>query len=82
MGDDGYVKKYMAGKDSHEGMTRRNFLSSLSTGVAATVLMMPTFSSALSKDKTSGSPVLAPDGSFSTEEAFSPNSQNYSPSPP
>jgi len=70
MDDDGYVKKILAGKDRHEGMTRRSFLSSLSTGVAATVLMMPTFSSALSKDKTSGSPVLAPDGSFSSDEAF------------
>ncbi|MCX5882710.1 MAG: aminotransferase class V-fold PLP-dependent enzyme [Deltaproteobacteria bacterium] len=70
MDDDGYVKKILAGKDSHEGMTRRSFLGSLSTGVAATILMMPTFSTALSEDKTSGSPVLAPDGSFSADETF------------
>jgi hypothetical protein len=51
-------------------MTRRSVLGSLSTGVTATFLMMPTISSALSKDKTSDSPVLSPDGSFSTDKAF------------
>ena len=72
MSDDGNEKKILAGKgkDSHEGMNRRSFLSTLSTGVAATILMMPTLSSALSKDKTGGLPVLPPDGSFSTEEAL------------
>jgi hypothetical protein len=49
-------------------MNRWSFLNTLSTGVAATILMMPTFSSALSKDKKGDSPVHPPDGSFSTEE--------------
>ncbi len=70
MDNDGSEKKILAVKDAHEGITRRGFLGTLSTGVAATILMMPTFSSALSKDKTWGSPVRPPDGSLSTEETF------------
>ncbi|MCX5814148.1 MAG: aminotransferase class V-fold PLP-dependent enzyme [Proteobacteria bacterium] len=58
------------GKDGNNGITRRNFLGALSSGVAATLLMMPTYSSALSKDKILSKPVRLPDGLLSTEEAF------------
>lgn len=55
---------------NHAGMTRRSFLNTFSAGVAATILMMPRFSSALSEDKTGVLPVPHPDGSLGTEEAF------------
>lgn len=51
-------------------MTRRSFVSTLGTSVAATLLMMSTLSSAMAKEKTGGLPVRPPDGTFSTEEAF------------
>ena len=72
MNDNGNEKKILTEKEKNnrEGMTRRSFVGTLSTGVAATILMMPTFSSALAKDKTGGLPVRPPDGTLNTEEAF------------
>lgn len=57
-------------KDNPVGVTRRSFLSSLSAGVAATILMMPKFSSALSDGKNLSLRDLHSDGSLSGEEAF------------
>jgi hypothetical protein len=72
MNDNGNEKKIMTEKEKngHEGMTRRSFVSTLSTGVAATILMMPTFSAALAKEETWTAPVRPPDGTLGTEEAF------------
>jgi len=67
---DGKEKKILAEKYSNADITRRNFLGTLSAGVAATMLMMPTISSALSKDATSALPVPPSIGPFSTEQAF------------
>jgi selenocysteine lyase/cysteine desulfurase len=72
MNDNGNEKKIMTEKEKngHEGMTRRSFVSTLSTGVAATILMMPTLSAALAKEETWTAPVRPPDGTLGTEEAF------------
>ena len=52
------------------GISRRNFLGSLSAGVAATLLMMPSVSAALATDSAAELPMGRPDGTFGEEERY------------
>lgn len=69
MNDYAKKEKMISIQNNTAGMTRRNFIGSLSASVAATILMMPKFSSALS-DETMDLPYQMPKGSPGNEEAF------------
>ena len=52
------------------GLSRRDFLGKLSTGVAATLLMMPSVRAALSSERALELPTRRPEGTFDEEESY------------
>lgn len=64
------MKDEIPARDTHQGFNRRDFLTTLSSAVAATLLMMPSVSSAVSSDQKRDIPIHPPDSTLATEEAF------------
>lgn len=57
-------------RDTPQGLNRRDFLTTLSSAVAATLVIMPSVSLAASTTTGESVPIRPPDGSLATEEAF------------